>query len=223
VHVGEVARELAPFAPERMRGYVEKIDSILKQSKIPPRRGSVASARNLHDQPTVRAGGPPKEARAATVHTDRTSPPPILQPRRRSRSKTGIFVMGSLLGAGVAIAYFGDVQKIRAQIEHIVAKPPATAASSAPPAASSAPPPTPPPADVTPDAAPLAITELDPADAAYDDDGGDDDEDEDELDDAGPTVTTDAATPTAAKPAPPKKHPRSPTRPHRPHPRRRRR
>jgi serine/threonine-protein kinase len=222
-NVGEVARALAPFAPERMRGYVEKIEGILKTAKIPPRSSNAAtSARNPHDIPTVRGGGGPEVARAATVPADRTSPPPILQPRRRSKSRMGIFVMGSILGAGVAIAYFGDVQKIRAQIASHLAKPnaPAPSASEPPPAASSASTPPAPP----PDAAPAPAAEPDMADAGYDDDDGGDDDEEDELDDAGPAVSSDAGpTPAAAaKPAPPKKHPR-PTRPHRPHPRRRRR
>src|SRR5262249_30308009 len=45
-NVGEVARALAPFASERMRGYVEKIEGILKGAKIPPRKSNAALARN---------------------------------------------------------------------------------------------------------------------------------------------------------------------------------
>jgi serine/threonine-protein kinase len=223
-NVGEVAGALKPFAPERMRALVDKIDAILKSAKIPPRSGNAATAaKNPHDQPTVRAGGQPEEVLAATVHGERTSPPPILQPRRRSRSKMGIFVMGSILGAGVAVAYFGDVQKIRAQIESYVAKPsahpppaPSDTPSATAPGATSAPPPVAPP-----DAASTAALDLDTSDAGYDDDDGGDDDEEDDLDDAAPAVSSDAGATPVAKPAPPKKHPR-PTRPHRP-PRRRRR
>jgi serine/threonine-protein kinase len=222
-NVGEVARALAPFASERMRGYVEKIDGILKQSKLPPRSGSAATiGKHLYDQPTVRAGGGSKEAEAAS---ERATSLPILRPLRQKRTRTGIFVMGSILGAGVAIAYFGDVQKIRAQIASYVAKPSAPSPSRAdtvpsPPsaAASSV---APPPA-VPPDAAPLATTELDLTDAGYDDDDDGGDDDEDELDDAGPVIAPGASATPLTKPAPPKKHPK-PARPHRPHPRRRRR
>jgi len=215
-------------------------------------------------QPGPLAGDPPVNAYAPTEHgsTPPIAPPRrqsgeiapprrqsgeiapprrqsggIARPRRRKRGRTGIFVMGSILGAGVAIAYFGDVQKIRAQIESYVttqtrsAPPPPTRrlVDAAAPAASSAAA----PILVQADAAPSASSGMGAPDALdagadYDDDGGDEDDDEDEFDDAGRVILSDAGgAPRAAKPAAaagapkPHPHPTAPRHHPRRHPRRR--
>jgi eukaryotic-like serine/threonine-protein kinase len=240
-NVAEVAHALGPFTSKRMQGYVEKIESTLRQANYPLRSADAATAaRNAHEQPTVRGGGaiaketrlsaPDKQAddeaaaRSAIGHAP-TEPPapiptplPILEPRRRSKSRMGIFVMGSILGAGVAIAYFGDVQKIRAQIESYVAPGARSAGAGAGEADGGLP--TLASAQLVdagaPPAAPAASTvELEILDAAFDDDGGDDDDDDDDDDDGGLVTSPDGGTSPLAKPAAPKKKPR-PNHPSRP-------
>ncbi len=209
--VAEVALALAPYAPERAQPYVEKIDGILRGGRSAPRvvRQEAATA-NVHDKATARSG---PSAYAKTQQEGRRPPPP------RGRGRLMVFVMGSLLGAGVAAAYFGDVQKIRAQIGSVVELP--TPTPTPPPTPTPTPTPSPTPIPSPTSSPSLAPTPFPPsdlldasADAFLDDDAGDDDDD----DDAGSASVAEAG-PTSKPAAPAKKKPH-PTRPVHKRPRR---
>jgi eukaryotic-like serine/threonine-protein kinase len=62
--VAEVARAIAPFAPERARGYVEKIDGILRGARVTP-ASDRPPAPNVFERPTVRAGDDAAPAKKA--------------------------------------------------------------------------------------------------------------------------------------------------------------
>ena len=149
-NVAEVARAIAPFAPERARSYVEKIEGILRGARVAP-ASDRPPAKNLFERATVRAGDDqlpsrrPAQDDAAdreTVAPGKRNGPPVLAvtdgvseqgidpaaPPAPKKRRTALFLLlGLLLGAGLAMVSF---VLLRAQATSASATPTATPTST---------------------------------------------------------------------------------------------
>jgi eukaryotic-like serine/threonine-protein kinase len=212
--VAELARALGPFAPERARPYVEKVEGILRGARSSSRtmRARNPAPASVHERVTVRAtpgagrdDGPKRaDNPAALAKTAKAvpggAPPPVLPIARppRGRGRLVVFAMGSILGAVVVVAYLGNVQKLRAHIAGYTGESAASALDAAPVGSV--------PTSAAPDPSAAASLDLDAsngADGTADADIDDIDEDEDE-DAAAPA----SAAPNARPSAPVKRKPR---------------
>lgn len=168
---------------------------------------------SVHERVTVRAtpgagrdDGPKRaDNPAALAKTAKAvpggAPPPVLPIARppRGRGRLVVFVMGSILGAVVVVAYLGNVQKLRAHIAGYTGESAASAIDAAPVGSV--------PASAAPEPSAAASLDLDAsngADGAADAELDDIDEDDDE-DAAAPASTAPNArpsTPVKRKPRP---------------------
>jgi len=206
--VGELARAIAEFAPERARGAVGRIEALLGQRPV--------SSRSFVELPkSDRSPEPLAKIRVTGGGSGTSQTVAVPSQPARTRRGGGVVVLGLLvvvLGAVGLGVYVGRTDPGGV----LAATYPSSAPSETASAALSADPTTSPPPPSASAIVSAAAVDVDAGALDDDDDGGDDDPD-DASDDAADARVAVAARPRAAAPAPRRK-PKPKGRPYRGHP-----